>query len=98
MMVFLAGALNGASFAVVVVLAQALLPNMRALASGLTLGFMFTSGALGSYLFGLAAAIYPLASVLQTNSVLCLMAGLLTLTLRRDSSSVAAVSGAKTVS
>lgn len=83
-MVFLAGALNGASFSVVVVLAQALLPNMRALASGLTLGFIFTSGALGSYIFGLASAVYPLASVLQVNSVLCLMAGLLTLTLRRD--------------
>ena len=70
------------------VLAQALLPNMRALASGLTLGFMFTSGAVGSYLFGLAANVYPLASVMQINGVLCAMGALLTLTLRRDSSGV----------
>ena len=35
--VFLAGSLNGASFSVVVVLAQSLLPSRRAFASGLTL-------------------------------------------------------------
>ena len=97
-MVFLAGALNGASFSVIVVLAQALLPRMRALASGLTLGFMFTSGAIGSYLFGLAASVYPLPSVMQINGVLCALGALLTLTLRRDSPSATAVSGVKTVS
>ena len=59
--VFLAGGLNGASFSVVVVLAQSLLPSRRAFASGLTLGFMFASGSVGSYLFGLAADIYPLS-------------------------------------
>ena len=84
-MVFLAGALIGASFSVLVVLSQELLPSRRALASGLTLGFMFASGSLGSYLFGLAADVYPLASVLQINGILCLMAAMLTFTLKRDS-------------
>jgi len=83
-LVFLAGAFNGASHSVVVVLAQALLPRRRALASGLTLGFMFASGAFGSYIYGLAADFYPLAAVMQTNGVLCLLAALLSLTLRRD--------------
>ncbi len=85
--VFLAGLFNGASHAVIVVLAQALLPRRRALASGLTLGFMFASGSFASYLYGLAADVYPLAAVLQTNGILCLMAALLSLTLRRDSGS-----------
>jgi FSR family fosmidomycin resistance protein-like MFS transporter len=82
--VFLAGGLNGASFSVVVVLAQALLPSRRAFASGLTLGFMFASGSLGSYLFGLAADVYPLSRVMQLNGLLCLMAALLSLCLRQD--------------
>jgi FSR family fosmidomycin resistance protein-like MFS transporter len=82
--VFLAGGLNGASFSVVVVLAQALLPSRRAFASGLTLGFMFASGSLGSYLFGLAADVYPLSRVMQLNGLLCLMAALLSLCLQKD--------------
>ena len=96
-MVFLAGALIGASFSVLVVLSQELLPSRRALASGLTLGFMFASGSIGSYLFGLAADIYPLASVMQINSVLCVMAALLTFTLKRDSKATERVSPTKAV-
>lgn len=83
--VFLAGGFNGASFSVVVVLAQSLLPSRRAFASGLTLGFMFASGALGSYLVGLAADVYPLSRVMQINGALCLIAALLSLCLQRDS-------------
>ena len=86
-LVFLAGGLNGASFSVVVVLAQSLLPSRRAFASGLTLGFMFASGSVGSYLFGLAADIYPLSRVMQTNSVLCLLAALLSFYLHQYQSS-----------
>ena len=86
-LVFLAGGLNGASFSVVVVLAQSLLPSRRAFASGLTLGFMFASGSVGSYLFGLAADIYPLSRVMQTNSVLCLLAALISFCLHRYQSS-----------
>jgi FSR family fosmidomycin resistance protein-like MFS transporter len=85
--VFLAGSLNGASFSVVVVLAQSLLPSRRAFASGLTLGAMFASGSLGSYLFGLAADVYPLSRVMQTNGVLCLLAALLSLYLQLHQSS-----------
>ncbi len=83
-LVLLAGAFNGASHSVIVVLAHALLPRRRALASGLALGFMFASGAFGSYIYGLVADVYPLAAVMQTNGVLCLLAAMLSLTLRRD--------------
>ena len=83
-LVFLAGFFNGGSHAVIVVIAQSLLPNRRALASGLTMGFMFASGALGSYLIGLAADCYSLVSAMQTNGLLCLLAACLSLVLRRD--------------
>ncbi|MDP6583762.1 MAG: MFS transporter, partial [Anaerolineales bacterium] len=83
-LVFLAGFFNGGSHAVIVVIAQSLLPNRRALASGLTMGFMFASGALGSYLIGLAADYYSLVNAMQTNGLLCLLAAGLSLVLRRD--------------
>ncbi len=83
-LVFLAGFFNGGSHAVIVVIAQSLLPNRRALASGLTMGFMFASGALGSYLIGLAADYYSLVSAMQINGLLCLLAAGLSLILRRD--------------
>ena len=84
-LVFLAGSFNGGSHAVIVVIAQSLMPSRRALASGLTMGFMFASGALGSYLIGLAADYYSLVSAMQVNGLLCLLAAVLSLVLRRDS-------------
>jgi len=60
------------------------MPSRRALASGLTMGFMFASGALGSYLIGLAADYYSLVSAMQVNGLLCLLAAGLSLVLRRD--------------
>ena len=85
--VFLAGSFSGASLPIIVVLVQGLLPHRRALATGLALGFMFASGSIGAYLFGLAADVYPLAVVMQTNGALCLLAALLGLSLKRYSSS-----------
>ena len=84
--VFLAGSFNGASLPVIIVLVQGLLPRRRGLATGLTLGFMFASGSVGAYIFGLAADVYPLADVMQVNGVLCLLAAFLSSSLRRDSS------------
>ena len=86
-LVFIAGALNGAPHSAIVVLAQALLPRRRALASGLTLGITGSGWALGSYLYGLAADVYPLDLVLQTNGVICLVAAFLVLLLWNDSGS-----------
>ena len=83
-LVFMAGALTGASHSIVVVLAQALLPHRMALASGLTLGFMFASGAVGAYFSGLLAEVVGLGLALQTTAALALGAALLSLTLRPD--------------
>ncbi|MGH2523786.1 MAG: MFS transporter, partial [Anaerolineales bacterium] len=80
----LAGLFNGAPHSVLVTLAQRALPGRSALASGITLGFMFTAGALGAYLSGLAADRLGLTLVLQGNAVLALLATLLSLTLQLD--------------
>lgn len=52
LLVPLAGAFTGAVHSIIVVLAQRLLKGGMALASGLTLGFMFSAGALGTLLSG----------------------------------------------
>ena len=80
-LVFVAGAFVCGSHSAIVVLVQALFPHRRALASGLSLGFMFASGSLASYLYGLVADVYPLGVVMQTNGVLCLLAAILCLIL-----------------
>tara|TARA_A100001037_G_C15138029_1_gene632139 strand:- start:1052 stop:2254 length:1203 start_codon:yes stop_codon:yes gene_type:complete len=78
-LVFLSGFFNGGSHAVIVVIAQSLLPGRRALASGLIMGFMFASGALGSYAIGIAADYYSLVSAMQVNGLLCLLGSLIAL-------------------
>lgn len=79
----LAGLFNGAPHSILVTLAQRALPGRAGLASGLTLGFMFTAGALGAYVSGLAADRVGLVYVLQANAGLLLLAALLSLALRR---------------
>jgi FSR family fosmidomycin resistance protein-like MFS transporter len=74
---------NGAPHRILVTLAQRALPGRAGLASGLTLGFMFTAGALGAYVSGLAADRVGLVYVLQANAGLLLLAALLSLALRR---------------
>lgn len=61
----LAGFFGGMPHSIVILQAQALLPDRRALASGLALGFMFLSGALGSYVVGVVADLVGLAVTLQ---------------------------------
>lgn len=66
----LAGALTGSVHSIVVVLAQRALPMGMATASGLTLGFIFSAGALGTLLCG------PLADKIGWPPVFLLTAGL----------------------
>jgi MFS transporter, FSR family, fosmidomycin resistance protein len=66
----LAGALTGSVHSLVVVLAQRALPMGMATASGLTLGFIFSAGALGTLLCG------PLADKVGWPPVFLLTAGL----------------------
>ena len=50
-----AGGLTGGSFGIIVVIAQSLSPARKGLVSGMIMGFMFSSGALGALLIGLLA-------------------------------------------
>lgn len=77
----LAGFFNGAPHSIFVALAQRALPGRAAFASGLTLGLMFTAGALGAYLGGLAADQVGLGVVLQGNALLALAGAALSLVL-----------------
>jgi FSR family fosmidomycin resistance protein-like MFS transporter len=52
---FIAGALVGAPHSIIIVLAQRMLPGQMGAASGLVLGFTFTSGAIGNLFSGLIA-------------------------------------------
>jgi MFS transporter, FSR family, fosmidomycin resistance protein len=79
----LAGLFNGAPHSVFITMAQRSLPGRAALASGVTLGLMFTSGALGAYLGGIVADQVGLGLVLQANAVLSLAAMGISLALRR---------------
>lgn len=68
----LAGALTGAVHSIMVIFAQRIIPGGMALASGLALGFIFSSGALGLLLTGHLAEVYgfPYVLILTTGMVL----------------------------
>lgn len=72
----LAGLLTGAVHSIIVVLAQRALGGGMALASGLTLGFMFSAGALGTLLSGPLADRWGFLPVFQMTAVLVLVAAL----------------------
>lgn len=73
-MLLVAGFFAGMPHSVLVISAQSLLPGRRAFASGLTLGLMFFSGAVGSFMLGLYADEVGLANALQAMAVLPLIA------------------------
>ncbi len=83
-LVSLAGLLNGAPHPILVTMAQRAMPGRAGFASGLTLGVMFAAGAIGAYLSGLGADQLGLATVLQANAAISLVAALIVLGLRRE--------------
>lgn len=78
----LSGILTGATHSIIVVLAQRRMPSGIALASGLVLGFMFTSGALGTLLSGYLADLLGLPVVFTLSGVLVLLAAGLAFTIK----------------
>ena len=76
-----AGFFAGMPHSVLVISAQALLPGRRAFASGLTLGLMFFSGAIGSYIVGVVADEAGLQTALQGLVILLIIAAAGTLLL-----------------
>lgn len=80
----LAGGLTGAAHSILVVLAHRIIPGRMALASGLILGFMFSSGALGTMLCGYLADQWGFLPVFQLNAGIALVASLLALSLQKN--------------
>lgn len=78
----LAGGLTGAVHSIIMVLAQRAIRGGMALASGLTLGFMFSAGALGTLLSGPLADARGFQPVFQLTAGLALLAALSTLFLK----------------
>ena len=80
----LAGACTGAVHSIMVVLAQRIISGGMALASGLILGFIFSSGALGMLLTGPLAESYDFPTVLVMTTGLVLIASPLAWLLREE--------------
>ncbi|MBI5825839.1 MAG: MFS transporter [Chloroflexi bacterium] len=78
----LAGALTGAVHSIMVVFAQRIIPGGMALASGLALGFIFSSGALGLLYTGHLAELYGFPFVLTFTTIMVLIAAPLALFLK----------------
>jgi len=78
----LAGACTGSVHSIMVVLAQRIISGGMALASGLILGFIFSSGALGMLLTGPMAENYGFPTVLVMTTGLVLLASPLALMLK----------------
>ncbi|WKZ37537.1 MAG: MFS transporter [Anaerolineales bacterium] len=78
----LAGTCTGAVHSIMVVFAQRIIPGGMALASGLILGFIFSSGALGLLYTGHLAELYGFPFVLTLTTGMALLASPLALLLK----------------
>jgi FSR family fosmidomycin resistance protein-like MFS transporter len=83
-MALAAGALSGASHSLIVVQAQALMPGRKGLASGAILGYMFSAGAVGSFLIGSLSDRFGLPSAFYVVAAVSVLAGVLGLFLPAD--------------
>jgi FSR family fosmidomycin resistance protein-like MFS transporter len=82
----IAGLLTGSVYSIIIVLAQRHIPGGMALASGLILGFMFSSGALGTFFSGYLADIWGFPPMFQMTAGITLAASILAITLKETSS------------
>jgi FSR family fosmidomycin resistance protein-like MFS transporter len=82
LLVPLSGMLTGSVHSIIVVIAQGVIRGGMALASGLTLGIMFTAGAFGTLLSGPLADAWGFPLVFQMTAGLVLIAALATLRLK----------------
>jgi FSR family fosmidomycin resistance protein-like MFS transporter len=65
----MAGGLLGASHSVLVVIAQSVLPGKKAFASGVTLGYLFGTGAIAAWGIGALADTWGLGTVIQAGTL-----------------------------
>jgi FSR family fosmidomycin resistance protein-like MFS transporter len=80
----LAGGLSGGSHSIIVVLAQDLIPMRKGFASGAILGFIFGTGAIGSFIIGAVSDQIGLATTFQIVAFLISAAGILAMFLPRQ--------------
>ncbi|MBT3339208.1 MAG: MFS transporter [Anaerolineae bacterium] len=78
----LAGALNGSTHPILVVLAQKTIKGGRGLASGLVLGFKFAAGALGMFISGILADYFGFSFIFGMTAMLALSAAFIIRTLK----------------
>lgn len=77
----LIGALTGGSHSLIVVMSQRLMPTAKGFASGLTLGFIFAMGAVGTLIIGAAADRVGVDTAYRGVAVLTFFTGLVALRL-----------------
>lgn len=77
----IAGGLSGGSHSIIVVIAQELVPDSKGFASGVILGVIFGTGALGALAIGLVSDAIGLATTFQFVAVVVFLAGLMGLLL-----------------
>lgn len=79
-----AGGLSGGAHSIIVVLAQDLIPMRKGFASGAILGFIFGTGAIGSFIIGAISDQIGLSTTFQIASFLIAAAGILALFLPKQ--------------
>lgn len=77
-LLLLAGLFTGSVYSIIVVTAQRMTPGGMGIASGLILGFMFSSGAIGTYFSGHLADLYGFTTVFHMTALIVLIASALT--------------------
>ena len=80
----IAGLFSGSTHTIIVVLAQRYIPGGMAMTSGLILGFIFASGALGVLLSGYLADVWGVVSVFWLTAGLALAASIMALSLEKN--------------
>jgi FSR family fosmidomycin resistance protein-like MFS transporter len=80
----ISGALTGASYSILIVHGQKLLPGRRGASSGLVMGFAFASGSLGTLLSGVLADQAGFTPVFWSTAAICILAGALALFTRME--------------
>jgi len=85
-LMFIAGLLTGGPFSVIVVQAQKVIPGGMGLASGLTLGFIFSAGAIGTIFTGMVADNAGFIAAFFLTAGIALVGGILGLLLPKTES------------
>lgn len=92
LLVPLSGGLTGASFPVIIVLAQRIVPVGAGLASGLIMGFTYSAGAIGAWLSGAMADQSGIPTVFLLSAAICLISALLAPLIHEGHRDIAAIS------